>query len=197
MSNFSLCYSKEKALPVFVSGESGERFNVDADFKTVLKIIKLFEDGQALQRHKTALALKWFYRDGGPGGLSEALDLLYEFIKEPDRSDGVLPKRGRGAEKQFCYEFDAREIYASFLAEYGVDLLEAGFLHWFKFKIMLNNLSEDSAFAKKIRLRFIDLKDYKGEAYLKMSRAKRAAQLPVKYTAEEQRAIKEVLDKVK
>ena len=90
-------------------------------------------------------------------------------------------------EPQFCYNFDAEEIYAGFLSEYGIDLTDISFMHWYKFRILLNNLSAESAFKKKIELRFMDLSGFTGQTLADMAEAKAAVQLPSdEYDEEEQ-----------
>jgi len=90
-------------------------------------------------------------------------------------------------EPQFCFDFDAGEIYAGFLSEYGIDLTGVNFLHWYKFKTLLENLSPESAFKRKIELRFMDLSGFEtvngGRKFNELAAAKEAVQLPEKQTA--------------
>jgi hypothetical protein len=101
--------------------------------------------------------------------------------------------------RQFCFEFDGEEIYAGFLSEYKIDLIECEFLHWYKFKIMLENLSEASLFKKKIALRFLDLSDFSRDKpeFYKLVHLRESVQLPYEsyesheYNAEEIREERE------
>jgi len=196
MNSFSLSYGKDKGgaykiFPERVKTSGGEYFDINADFRNILKIIRLNSDTEALDKDKAELTLKWFYGDILPRNLAEAFNLLNEFIRYPDGETGGKHIR------QFDYEFDAEEIYASFIMDYHIDLIEVGFLHWYKFKILLQNLSSESPFAAKIRLRFMDLKDYKGEAYFKLRKAKMSVQLPKRLTPEEALAMAEMMEKLK
>ena len=62
-------------------------------------------------------------------------------------------------------------------------------MHWYKFKIMLANLSEASSFKKKIALRFLDLSGISREfpGFSQIMSAYWAAQLPGEYNADEVR----------
>ena len=193
-NDFSLSIPKGKAFPETVKAASGEVFPIDADFRTVLKILRLHGDEGVFGIQKVLFTLKWFYKGSPPEDAHEALGLLYGFIKGAGQEDDEPKKK---ADPQFDYEFDAEEIYVSFIQGYGIDLHEAEFLHWHKFKMLLANLPQESAFAQKIKLRFMDLKKHKGEDYTKMSRAKREVQLPAKHSKEEAAALAEMMEKLR
>lgn len=58
---------------------------------------------------------------------------------------------------------DAEYIYASFMQDYGMDLLEQqGKLHWYKFKALLAGLSETTKFKKVLEIRQMELPSGKG-----------------------------------
>jgi len=192
MNKFSLSYSKEKVFPGRVKDAAGEYYVINADFRNILKIIRLFGDSKVLDAQKYLLGCKWFYADGMPD-ISEAVTLMTKFMYRHEKGGD----EGKKTPPQFDYEFDAEEIYTSFLLDYKVDLVEVDFLHWYKFQIMLMNLSAESPFFNKIKLRFADLKDYKGDSLAKVTRAKRMVQLPVKYSAEEEKRLRDVMSKLR
>jgi len=194
MNEFSLSRAKDKIFPTRVRTSGGGYFNINADFRNILKIIRLNGDAEVLDGQKTALTVKWFYGNAWPDDFVEALQLLNGFIRY---SHGDDEPNNKQPVRQFDYEFDAEEIYASFIMDYHIDLIEVGFLHWYKFKILLQNLSSESPFAAKIRLRFMDLKDYKGEAYFKLRKAKMSVQLPERLTPEEALAMAEMMEKLR
>lgn len=53
------------------------------------------------------------------------------------------------------FEQDAGALYASFLQQYGIDLLTQK-LHWFVFRELIAGLGEDTAFSARVRLRAMD-----------------------------------------
>jgi hypothetical protein len=190
MIEFSLSRKKERLFPEYVTDEHGECFPVNANFRTVLKILRLFGDNNVQDLHKAAWALEWFYRDKEP---EDGLELMLEFINGPKKDAGSEPAPAPA----FCCEFDAEEIYVSFLKEYKLDLVSVKFLHWYKFRLLLANLSPESPFYRKINLRFMDLKGHTGEQYSKLSRAKRLVQLPQRLSREEERALNEMRGKLR
>lgn len=147
-------------------------------------------DRDVSQYKRIEKAVHWFFVGEPPDiGLPEIFQAFTEFINpkkiteedSDDESDGEPDN-----EKQYDYDFDADEIYASFISEYGIDLIDVEFLHWHKFKILLTNLSGDSAFKNKIELRFMDISRFKGQALADIQRAKESVQLPVDLSAEEE-----------
>ncbi|MCB6839942.1 bacteriophage Gp15 family protein [Weissella viridescens] len=70
-----------------------------------------------------------------------------------DKGDDGLPK--------YDFEQDAGAIYASFLMQYHIDLLnEVDKLSWFKFSTLFENLSEKTPIKKIIAIRSDDLSGY-------------------------------------
>ncbi len=66
-------------------------------------------------------------------------------------------------EAYFDIKRDADLIYASFLSEYGIDLIDQqGKLHWHKFQALLQGLSSESILQKVIQIRL--WKPRKGES---------------------------------
>lgn len=93
-----------------------------------------------------------------------------------------------GGNNDFDYEFDAPEIYASFMQLYGIDLFNAT-LHWWQFRALLSGCFYNKcALSEKIRVRNIDPK--KCENTAEAQRAKDSVQIPAKVGIDEQMRIK-------
>ena len=171
---FSLDRAKSKVFPESISYE-GNTFFINADFRNILRIMRMSNDNEILEVQKPYLIVKWFFKD--EIDVETGLTLFRQFLGERDDQEEKEP--------EFDFEFDAKEIYVSFLTDYGIDLFETGFMHWNKFITLLSNLSEDSPFQRKLRLRFMDLSGYKGKELVKRMEAKEAVQIPVRYTKDE------------
>ena len=188
--------NKGKVFPEYIKID-GEAVAINADFRNILRIFAMMKekDNKIPAVRKISKLRDWFLM-----GAARAEPLPYDLIIQvfcqfinPEKGvnqgqNGDNPEKleARG-ERQFCYEFDAEEIYAGFLSEYNIDLIECGFLHWYKFKIMLENLSEASAFKKKIALRFLDLSRISREepGFSDILNARESVQLPYDYSEQE------------
>ena len=194
-----LYQKKEKTFPSSTEID-GILYDINADFRNILRIFAILRDAKVPETKRAEKLIQWFFgeNDAEKTGLTydAAVQAFSDFINrenidENKQSSDIYDDKNEAeqSERQYDYDFDAEEIYAGFMSEYNIDLVEVGFLHWYKFKILLGNLSGESAFKKKIELRFMDLSIYKGQALADMTRAKESVQLPVEYSEEELRQI--------
>lgn len=66
--------------------------------------------------------------------------------------------------KSFSYKQDAEAIYASFIFDYGIDLLDQqDKMRWEKFRALFNNLSPKSPFKRIVEIRQRDTSGLKGK----------------------------------
>ena len=188
---FVLYQKKHKIYPE-TAAINGKIYAVNADFRNILRIFGLIGDENISENQKIKKIEEWFFESGLPGDIScdAMVEAFLDFIATTPSNAAAFatpPRRGMGTEeteereRQYCYDFDAEEIYAGFLSEYGIDLVDAEFLHWHKFRILLAHLSPESAFKRKIELRFMDLGglDAGGRKFAELAEAKESVQLPV------------------
>ena len=190
-----LYQKKEKIFPSYIDID-GKLYLINADFRNILRIFAILKDMKVPEDKRVEKLAAWFFVDVENIKLpyDTAIKSFLDFINPTHpsrRAEGVAPYEEQETERQFCYDFDAEEIYAGFLSEYGIDLVEAEFLHWYKFKILLGNLSGESAFKKKIELRFMDLSHFTGKSLADMAKTKESVQLPIEYSDDELREINE------
>lgn len=177
MIEFTLSRKAEKALPSTVSVE-GCVYEIRPDFRTVLKILRMLNDPEVLNAHRGALLRRWFFMDHGPEtGVFEAFGHFVRAGDEPDLDGGK-------AARDFDYEFDAPEIYASFRQLYGIDLFETS-LHWWQFRALLGGcFGVKCALSEKLRLRNLDVSKCSDRAAAQ--RAKDSVQIPMRVSRDEQ-----------
>jgi hypothetical protein len=78
------------------------------------------------------------YIDAIPPSRLEGIRALVEFMNPPRE----LPRmREQNSERVLDYEIDAPYIYAAFMEQYGIDLIETR-LHWYKFVALLHGLHD-------------------------------------------------------
>lgn len=119
MIDFSLSRTKKKALPDTVEVD-GSVYDIRPGFRNILKILRLQNDPDVLDGHKAELLRRWFFDGEAPEAWAEAFGHFVRAGDEPELPAG---------ERDFDYEFDAPEIYASFRQLYGIDLMDED-LHW-------------------------------------------------------------------
>lgn len=69
------------------------------------------------------------------------------------------------------YELDADLIYAAFLEQYGIDLIEVDELHWHKFLALMKGLNSSTTLAKVMSYRGYEKTDGRKDPYEELRRA--------------------------
>lgn len=140
----------------------GRYFNIRTDFRTWMGYEKIMSSGLS-HIEKCARCIRLCYIELPPS-LSKAAEALMSFY-----TNGEVRKGGKNKKVLFDFEKDFGYIYASFMAEYGIDLYECD-LHWHKFLHLLSALGDESIFKKIIFYRGCDLskiKDKTQKAFLR------------------------------
>ena len=127
---------------------SGEDYAIHSDYQTVLRFFELQRDDRVAERHKGIVSLKMFYGDKLPHDFEAAFKQLGWFIR-----CGKPEEEGKRPRPTFDFSFDAPLIFASFWAQYGLDLTAPPLLHWWKFHALFTGLGDDTAFRQVVHIR--------------------------------------------
>lgn len=121
------------ALPDTVTVD-GKAYLIKTDFREWLKF------NQIVQEENATLADLVFLFKGSIPTSDFSQPLLDFFV-----NDNKVPNyKDVGDDRVLDYLIDGEYIYASFMAEYGIDLIDIEYLHWHKFKALLIGLSDES-----------------------------------------------------
>ncbi|EAG0819444.1 hypothetical protein A8B99_08420 [Listeria monocytogenes] len=166
----------------------GKEYKLDLAFDNVLRVIELTEDNSLSDVFRANLAIDVLFVDEMPWPSSNEedeyanieekslvlIDIFTNYIvKEND--DGLLydidgnkmpsATNNDDAEEIASYSLtqDADYIYASFLQDYNIDLLDSrGKMHWYKFRALLESLRDDTTIKTIIGIRQAELPSGKG-----------------------------------
>lgn len=159
----------------------GEDYRINSDFRTSILFELLIQDNSIREEEKLMQALELYY-PVIPKDINKAIENIlwfYECGKEKIKSK--KNNKGQGSKASiYSYEYDDDYIYAAFLSQYGIDLQDIKYLHWWKFKAMFKALKEDNEIVKIMGYRSADLnkiKDKEQKAYYK--RMKDIYKLPI------------------
>lgn len=137
---------------------NGELYPIRSDFRTSILFELLMSDPRLSESQKILGALNLYYErlpedvQSIPSALKAAIT-FYNLGKDIESKDNSNNKDSSGTKRKFySFEHDSEYIYTSFLTAYGIDLTEAD-LHWWKFRILFNNLPEDTIMKKIIEIR--------------------------------------------
>ncbi len=169
----------------------GRQVPIRADFRAGLAFEKALEEERLNQRQRLALALSVLYEEV-PDEIGPAVDRALWFYRcgramedGGTAGGGAEPIQGAGP-RIYSFEEDAPYIYAAFLSQYGLDLTEIPFLHWWKFKALFSALEERHEFVKIMRYRSVAISPKMTAEEQKFYRTmKRLYALPDKRSEEE------------
>lgn len=129
---------------------SGAEVPIETNFRTGILFELMMQDDTVDDIQKILCALDMFY-GARPFKVNEAIDQILwfysagkEWRKDNEQSSGA----GGGARRIYSFEYDDDYIYSAFLSQYGIDLQNIKYLHWWKFKAMFHGLSEDQEIVK-------------------------------------------------
>lgn len=133
----------------------GKEVEIVTDFRDYIKLIDMLKDPDLSQGEKIQLLSEYFL---DPVQVNpEAIQTLAEFI-----SMASFQLR-QGAQHQgkdkpvFSWQYDYPYILSGFLQDYRIDLETIPYLHWWKFRMLFDGLSEKTEIKQRIMYRSIDL----------------------------------------
>ena len=139
---------------------------IRTDFRESIKFELLMQDNKIDEKSKIELALNLYYYD-----LSKikdiqqsVIDMIWFYTCGKQEINVDKNKNGNTTDNNkqiYSYEFDDDYIYSAFLEQYHIDLNSIKYLHWWKFKALMNSLNENIQFSKIMSYRAIDLSKIK------------------------------------
>lgn len=161
-------------------------YEIDADFRTGIAFELLMLDEEFTETEKAARAMELYFPQI-PDDEEEAMEKILWFYLCGREETNQEEKETEPAPKNivYSYEYDAGSIYAAFLSQYGMDLVEIPFLHWWKFKALFHALDENLEFMKIMRYRAVDITKVPKEQKDFYRKMKRLYALPDNRTEEE------------
>ena len=179
-------------LPTTVDIE-GIEYEINSDFRTSILFELLMQDVEIEYEEKIIQALQLYYRQC-PHNIDEAINkMLWFYSCGKENNLKSSSKNGSNSEQIYNFNYDDEYIYSAFLDQYGIDLNEIEYLHWWKFKAMFKALKEDNEIVKIMGYRSIDLskvEDKKQKEFYK--KMKKTYEIPIAISKDE----KEKIDKI-
>lgn len=148
------------------------------------KALELYYNRPIIKEYRL-LALQgimWFYSCGRPEEETEGRREQHNNTKISDI---------------YSFKYDDEYIYSAFLDQYGIDLQDIDYLHWWKFKAMFKSLKNDNKIVEIMGYRSMDLNSIKDKEqkafYKKMQDIYKLPEIINKNELEKQNALEEAL----
>jgi len=184
MKKFSL--SSLDLLPESIC-ENGVEYAMNTDFRVILRILRMLGDPEINDGDRPWLLRRMFFVGKAPAQAERHFAWFVGCGREKDEP---------GGDRDFDYEQDAAEIYSAFRQVYGIDLLDVGQLHWWRFLPLFEGLfCCPNALSNKVHLRHMD--DDKGKQKAKLARQKRAVRLQSMISRSDMALEEELMERLK
>ncbi len=148
---------------------NNKEYKIKTDFKIWMRFAQSIFSSN-VEYKELAKAICEIFEEIPPnlmGALSAIMD-FYTLRKKADGEEGTTNKQ-----QVFDFNLDSGLIYAAFLQQYRIDLTKAD-IHWWVFKTLFDNLSEDTQFVKVMQFRCKDISSIKDKEmksyYMRMKR---------------------------
>jgi hypothetical protein len=137
---------------------------IETNFRSFILFELLMQDNDLSSEEKINLALNLFFRNQELKSVEEIKNALNGILwiytlgkseeKENKNKKEVREKKQKAI---YSFEHDANLIYSAFLSQYGIDLNEIDYLHWWKFKSLFEGLNDDNRICEIMGFRAVDL----------------------------------------
>lgn len=150
------------SLPETVTVDGKEYF-LDTDFRTCIIFEKLTNDNSINSSEKIHSIIDLFFTDEQPANVESAVKEILHFYNcntSENIPERKIKKNGDVEIKPkmiYDYDYDAPYIFAAFFSQYGVDLNEIEYLHWWKFQAMFKGLNDNHKIVEIMSYRATDL----------------------------------------
>ena len=163
----------------------GEFYPIITDFREYIRLLDMLKCKELNEIQRIMILGEYFLTDISID--QEAIHALTGFVtmdlkEKENNSDSE--EEGEGQEEKekknmFSYEIDYQYNISGFLRDYGIDLETVEYLHWWKFRMLFDGLSDDTEIKQRIMYRGINLSDIKDRDERKrILKIQRSIQLP-------------------
>ena len=138
-----------------------EGLKVETNFRSFILFELLMQDKELSEEQKIGLAFNLFFKE--KVDIKKGIEaILYFYSCGKNNLTDKDPKSVKKSKNRiYSFEEDDRLIYSAFLAQYGIDLNEIEYLHWWKFKSLFEGLNEENKIVEIMGYRSVDLNKIK------------------------------------
>ncbi len=138
----------------------GEEYEINSNFRESILFELMMQDKSITEEDKIIQALELYYPIL-PKDLNKAIEGILWFYR-CGKDEVETKNKGTGKSTNvYSFNYDDDYIYSAFLDQYGVDLQDVEYLHWWKFKAMFKSLKEDNEIVKIMGYRAMDVNKIK------------------------------------
>lgn len=131
----------------------GVKREIVTDFKDWLRFVDMLKDTELSDQLKLESMLQFYFDDLPLSDRPNAHKPLVDFFSMKDANEETeAADAPRTSKPLYDFCIDARYIMTGFWQDYRIDLTETD-MHWWKFRILLDGLSEKTEFKQRVMYR--------------------------------------------
>ena len=149
---------------------NGTTYQMDMSFDNILRLIDMLNDQTLTDRTQVETGLQMLIGTSLDEMDDEKRVEIFQTLfvqsvqsekteeEAVDIAGNSMPSVKQESKELYSLIEDAEYIYASFMQDYGIDLIELqGKLHWRKFSALLSGLRDDTKFKKVLEIRQMEI----------------------------------------
>ena len=141
-------------LPTYVV-VGDEVIDIVTDFREYIRFYDMIRSDEPSEM-KVQYILQYFKQI--PENIPEAIKALGEFFALEKIQINNASSNAQSPKKQlYSFSKDFPFIYSAFKKDYGIDLIDIPYMHWWRFKMLFDGLDESNEIKKRIMYRGIDI----------------------------------------
>ena len=137
----------------------GEKINIVTDFREYIRFHDMIKSNELSNEQKLSYILQYFEKI--PQNLPGAIKALGDFFALESIKLDASKKSNKPQRKLYSFSKDFPYIFSAFKKDYGIDLIDIPYMHWWKFNMLFDGLAEDNEIKKRMMYRGIDIGDIK------------------------------------
>ena len=130
-----------KNIPVTYE-QNGKSYAFHTDFREWIRFEALMLDADVPENLKILMSLQLVFAGKLPDDIPAAVDFVLWFHRGGEQVRSRAEGNLLGTRRIYDFEYDSDYIYAAFLQQYGIDLLNVEYMHWWKFRALFKGLRE-------------------------------------------------------
>lgn len=144
---------------------NGSPFLLNTNFYIGIIFTELMTDRNLTPYEKVIQSIKLWYKEIPPTNTNEEIKAAFDAImwfytmgedEEEEKSGGRRPRIKKTTARILDYNFDQAYIVSAFQQQYGIDLTVEN-IHWWRFKMLFNGLTEKTKLVKIMQYRGMEI----------------------------------------
>lgn len=135
----------------------GHNHLINPDYRVMAAFEVDMQEKRGNERAVIAATLLLFYPEGIPANIERAAQKMLWFYQCGKEEKPQEAESSHHPKQIYSFKADEGYIFSAFLDQYGINLLEVEFMHWWVFRRLFNGLKADNEIAKIMGYRSVKI----------------------------------------